>query len=118
NMQEQQMAHSAQGFPLVMTMRSEALTERLKAMPIEEIQTNFFALMDGIVTAYGDKKASQAVTMQPLSEDIPEDAELLYEVDENGNVLPVIPYGDGDEFVHTDEHPNCDDPTCPCNQGE
>ena len=49
-------------------------------------------------------------------EEIPEDAELLYEVDENGNVLPVIPCED--EFIHTEDHPICDDPTCFCHLEE
>ncbi len=46
------------------------------------------------------------------------DVEMLYEVDENGNVLPVITYADGDELLHTDECPQCSDPTCPCHAGE
>jgi hypothetical protein len=53
-MQKQQMTPNTR-FPLVMTMGSPTTTERLKAMPIEEIRSNFSALMDGIVTAYGDK---------------------------------------------------------------
>jgi hypothetical protein len=56
--------------------------------------------------------------MQPLSQDLPEDAELLYEVDDNGKVLPVIFYEEGDAFIHTPENPYCGDPTCPCSAGE
>src|SRR5260221_682276 len=29
----------------------------------------------------------------------------------------VIQYEEGDELVHTDEHPECDDPDCPCHWG-
>ena len=53
-----------------------------------------------------------------LPTELPEDAELLYEVDEDGNVIPVIGYEEGDAFVHTAENPTCDDPTCPCNAGQ
>ena len=38
----------------------------------------------------------------------------LYVVDAT-QVIPFIPYEDGDELIHTDEHPNCGDDTCPCN---
>ena len=29
----------------------------------------------------------------------------------------VIHYENGDEPLHTPEHPYCDDPTCPCTNG-
>jgi hypothetical protein len=60
-------------------------------------------------------RGGTVVTIPSPTEEIPEDAEELYEVDENGNVVPVIRYED--DLIHTDEHPNCDDPDCPCNQG-
>ena len=41
--------------------------------------------------------------------------EQLYIVTEAAQVIPVIRYEDGDELIHTDEHPNCEDDTCPCN---
>jgi hypothetical protein len=27
-----------------------------------------------------------------------------------------IPYEEGDEIIHTDDHLFCDDPTCPCHE--
>ncbi len=46
---------------------------------------------------------------------LPDQAQHLYDVGNSGNVVPVIFYEEGDELVHTDEHPRCDDPTCFCN---
>ena len=54
------------------------------------------------------------MTMQPLPPELPENAELLYKVDDNGKVLPAIIYEEGDAFIHTPENPYCGDPTCPC----
>lgn len=31
-------------------------------------------------------------------------------------VKPVIPYAAGDKPIHTDDHPICEDETCPCRQ--
>jgi hypothetical protein len=43
---------------------------------------------------------------------------LLYTVDEESDVVPVIPYEDGDELIHSAEHPNCGIPGCPCGDGD
>lgn len=45
------------------------------------------------------------------------DLQLLYIINDESNVLPVIEYEEGDELIHTDEDPNCPDFTCPCNTG-
>ena len=39
----------------------------------------------------------------------------LYTVNTITQVIPVIQYEEGDELTHSDEHPNCEDDTCPCN---
>ena len=39
----------------------------------------------------------------------------LYVVTEATQVIPVIQYEEEDELIHTDEHLNCGDTTCPCN---
>jgi hypothetical protein len=35
-------------------------------------------------------------------------------VNDEGKVIPVIRYEEGDDLIHTDEHPHCTDPACPC----
>jgi hypothetical protein len=50
--------------------------------------------------------------------DIPMNLEHLYSVNDEGIVLPIIPYEEGDDLIHTDEHPQCTDPTCPCQPEE
>lgn len=42
----------------------------------------------------------------------------IYSVTDESDVIPIIPYEDGDELIHSVEHPNCPDPNCPCNTGE
>jgi hypothetical protein len=44
--------------------------------------------------------------------------EHLYSVNDKAEVIPVIPYEEGDELIHTDEHPQCTDPTCFCHLEE
>jgi hypothetical protein len=44
--------------------------------------------------------------------------EHLYSVNDKAEVIPVIPYEEGDDLIHTDEHPQCTDPTCPCQPEE
>ena len=39
----------------------------------------------------------------------------LYTVTATAQVIPIIRYEEGDELIHTDEHPQCSDDTCPCN---
>jgi hypothetical protein len=46
---------------------------------------------------------------------VPEDNQHLFNVDEDGQVIPVILYEEGDELIHGDGHEHCDDSTCPCN---
>lgn len=48
------------------TVATIVTAEQIEAMPIGEIQSDFFALMNGIVTAYGDKgdETSQQATRQ------------------------------------------------------
>lgn len=31
-------------------------------------------------------------------------------------IVPIIPYDEEDEIIHTDEYPLCEDETCPCKQ--
>ncbi len=38
----------------------------------------------------------------------------LYSVTNESKVIPVIPYEEGDELIHSVAHPYCGDPTCPC----
>jgi hypothetical protein len=46
---------------------------------------------------------------------VPEENQHLFNVDESGQVIPIIRYEEGDELVHGEGHEHCDDPTCPCN---
>jgi hypothetical protein len=46
------------------------------------------------------------------------DLQHLYSVNDEAEVIPVIGYEEEDELIHTDEHPQCTDPTCPCHTGE
>jgi len=38
----------------------------------------------------------------------------LYDVNDDGEVVPVIGYEEGDDLIHSVEHLFCNDPTCPC----
>jgi hypothetical protein len=42
------------------------------------------------------------------------DSRLLYTVNDESKVIPVIEYEEGDELIHSVEKPYCGDTTCPC----
>ena len=42
------------------------------------------------------------------------DLRLLYNVNDESEVIPVIQYEEGDELIHTVEDPFCDEEGCPC----
>jgi hypothetical protein len=49
-----------------------------------------------------------------IPSEIPEDAEELFEVADDGSVIPVIRYEGEDEPIHSVEYPYCGDPSCIC----
>lgn len=42
------------------------------------------------------------------------DLQHLCNVNDDGEIVPIIGYEEGDDLIHRVEHPFCDDPTCPC----
>ncbi len=38
----------------------------------------------------------------------------LYNVSEEGEVVPIIEYEEGDDLIHTPENPFCNEEGCPC----
>jgi hypothetical protein len=41
----------------------------------------------------------------------------LYIVNDESAVIPVIEYKEGDEIIHTVDHPYCGEEGCPCGGG-
>jgi hypothetical protein len=38
----------------------------------------------------------------------------LFAVNDESLIVPIIYYEEGDELIHTDDHPLCDKEGCPC----
>jgi hypothetical protein len=65
--------------------------------------------------SWSGQASSREVTVTNLAAWRPEDGEEYY-------AIPTFPFifaeEEGELLIHTDEHPQCDDPTCPCQSGE